>query len=195
MDKRERGLPEGIKSVGSPDVCAQHVQRVIFAAILEEIGEERRMLLAQPGHGKRGQKASSRPSPGKGCRGPSVPQFVILGRLETGVSILAGEPSKSSEHFREDPWPPPWNGPLISVAFDRAVRSGAETAQVSAAPAHGSLLKASMWTSGHHHCQPDGRGFSSGRSSADPARCTGGSMLGRNEKPSQTKATPATEFL
>lgn len=38
MDERERGLPEGIKSVGSPDVCAQHVQRVIFAAVLEEIG-------------------------------------------------------------------------------------------------------------------------------------------------------------
>lgn len=49
-DKRKRGLPEGIEGVGSPDVCAQHVQGVIFAAILEEIGEERVVLFATPGH-------------------------------------------------------------------------------------------------------------------------------------------------
>lgn len=40
-DKSKRSLPEGIKGVGSPDIRAQHVQRVVFAAILEETGDEK----------------------------------------------------------------------------------------------------------------------------------------------------------
>lgn len=33
---KRRKLPEGIKGVGGPDICAQHVQGVVFAAILKE---------------------------------------------------------------------------------------------------------------------------------------------------------------
>lgn len=39
--KRKGSLPEGIKGVGCPDICAQHVQRVVFAAILEKTGDEK----------------------------------------------------------------------------------------------------------------------------------------------------------
>lgn len=33
---KRRKLPEGIKGIGGPDICAQHVQGVVFVAILKE---------------------------------------------------------------------------------------------------------------------------------------------------------------
>lgn len=33
---KKRKLPEGIKGIGGPDICAQHVQGVVFVAILKE---------------------------------------------------------------------------------------------------------------------------------------------------------------
>ena len=57
--RRKRSAPEGIEGVGSPDICAQHVQRGVFAAILEDTEDERGVLFARPGHGTRRQKAQS----------------------------------------------------------------------------------------------------------------------------------------
>lgn len=79
----------------------------------KRLGEERGCVTGSASTRRtNGQKASSRPSPGKGCSAPPslVPRFVILGSLEAGVSILAGAPSKSSEDFGADPWAPPCTG-------------------------------------------------------------------------------------
>lgn len=80
-EKRKQSLPEGIKGVGSPDVCAQHVQRAVFAAILEEVRAERDGITCQAWTLRTcGRRASPRPSPGEGSRGPPCPPgLVILG--------------------------------------------------------------------------------------------------------------------
>lgn len=170
----------------------------------KRLGEERGCVIGSAWTRRtNGQKASSRPSPGKGCSGPPVPRFVILGSLEAGVSILAGAPSKSSEDFGADPWAPPGTGrslqrcltELCGQVQNPPTSPPPQPMALSSKPPRGRVAT----TTGSLVA------WLLPRQGLCRARCPGESTLGgrlphslksgRNEKPSRTKATPAAESL
>ena len=115
------------------------------------------------------------PIPERVAEGPlpcHPPRLVILGSLEAGVSHWSECPGWCTQYESGGPLASPRLGPSICWCLTELCGQ-VQGSQGSAAPAGGSLLKASILVSCHHHCQPDGSGFSPGRGSAEPGTLEG----------------------
>lgn len=110
-------------------------------------------LFAWPGHGTNGWKAQSQ----RGLQ-RAPPQLVILGSLEAGVSHWSECPGWCTQYESGGPLASPRLGPSLCWCLTELCGQ-VQGSQGSAAPVRGSLLKTSI-VSCHHHCQPDGSGFS-----------------------------------
>lgn len=126
---RKRTLPEGVEGVGSPDVCAQHVQGAVLAAILEETEQRPGIICLARTWETSGQKASPRPEPGRAAEVPCPPWLATL------VGVPAGAPGRTRPCWQLQA--SAWARTLVSTVFSGGLQQAREGPVPLLPPAQG----------------------------------------------------------